>query len=427
MSLGVGFGFILLCVLMEGFFSGSEIALVSADKVTIRTQREQGTVTGRRLGRFLDDPEAILTTTLIGTNASTVSATTVAALLLREHWGSNDGLIVVLILFPIILLFGELIPKSAYRMHATRIAQIVVHPLTILSTALRPVIAVVRIVTRGVEALAGGGPEGGGVTREELRLLLEKRKSEEIEEEEKDMIDRIFDFNAVTAKEVMRPLIDVVAVEREDGLAEAVDKLQESGYSRLPVFTERVDDIVGVLWAMDVLFLDTIGGTAGDIARPVHYVPQNQKVAELLTDRRLKRSGLAVVVDEYGGAQGLVTVEDILEEIVGEIEDEHDEPEDDIQQRGEREFRVSARIEVDRLNESLSLGIPEGEGDYETLAGFLLHSFGRIPRIGDSTSVGGATLTIASCTSRAIDEVDIVVQSPPDPPEGTAEPSSSGI
>ena len=141
-------------------------------------------------------------------------------------------------------------------------------------------------------------------------------------------------------------------------------------------------------------------------------------MAELLTDRPLKRSGLAVVVDEYGGAQGLVTVEDILEEIVGEIEDEHDEPEDDIQQRGEREFRVSARIEVDRLNETLSLGIPEGDGDYETLAGFLLHRFGRIPRIGHQTAVPGAVLTIASCTSRAIDEVDIAVQATPDePPE----------
>jgi CBS domain containing-hemolysin-like protein len=418
MTLGMGIGLILLCVLAEGFFSGSEIALVSADKMTIRTLREQGTVTGKRLGKFLDDPEGILTTTLIGTNVSTVSATTVGALLLRDHWGNDDGFLVVLILFPIILLFGELIPKSAYRMHATRIAQIVVHPLFILSTVFGPVIAIVRAMTRRLEAAVGASGTTGGVSREELRLLLEHRKSEEIEEEEKDMIDRIFDFNEVTVKEVMRPLIDVVAVERSKGLEEAVDKLQESGYSRLPVFAERVDDIVGVLWAMDVLFLETIAGTAGDIARPVHYVPENQKVAELLTDRRLKRSGLAVVVDEYGGAQGLVTVEDILEEIVGEIEDEHDEPEDDIQQRGEREFRVSARIEVDRLNETLSLGIPEGDGDYETLAGFLLHRFGRIPRIGHQTAVPGAVLTIASCTSRAIDEVDIAVQATPDePPE----------
>jgi putative hemolysin len=418
MTLGAGIGLILLCVLLEGFFSGSEIALVSADKVTIRSLREQGTLTGQRLGKFLDDPEGILTTTLIGTNLSVVTATTVFALLLKQHWGREDELLTVLFLSPVLLLFGELIPKSAYRMHATRVAQVVVHPLFVLSTLLRPVTSVVRAMTRRLESAVGASGSTGGVTREELRLLLEHRKSEEIEEEEKDMIDRIFDFNEVTVKEVMRPLIDVVAVERSKGLDEAVDKLQESGYSRLPVFAERVDDIVGVLWAMDVLFLETIAGTAGDIARPVHYVPENQKVAELLTDRPLKRSGLAVVVDEYGGAQGLVTVEDILEEIVGEIEDEHDEPEDDIQQRGEREFRVSARIEVDRLNETLSLGIPEGDGDYETLAGFLLHRFGRIPRIGHQTAVPGAVLTIASCTSRAIDEVDIAVQATPDePPE----------
>jgi putative hemolysin len=418
MTLGAGIALILLCVLLEGFFSGSEIALVSADKVTIRSLREQGTLTGQRLGKFLDDPEGILTTTLIGTNLSVVTATTVFALLLKQHWELQDEMLTVLFLSPVLLLFGELIPKSAYRMHATRVAQVVVHPLFVLSTLLRPVTSVVRAMTRRLESAVGASGSTGGVSREELRLLLEHRKSEEIEEEEKDMIERIFDFNEVTVKEVMRPLIDVVAVERSKGLEEAVDKLQESGYSRLPVFAERIDDIVGVLWAMDVLFLETIAGTAGDIARPVHYVPENQKVAELLTDRRLKRSGLAVVVDEYGGAQGLVTVEDILEEIVGEIEDEHDEPEDDIQQRGEREFRVSARIEVDRLNETLSLGIPEGDGDYETLAGFLLHRFGRIPRIGHQTAVPGAVLTIASCTSRAIDEVDIAVQATPDePPE----------
>ena len=428
MTLGVGLSVILICVLFEGFFSGSEIALVSADKVTIRSLREQGSLTGVRLGRFLDDPEGILTTTLIGTNLSVVTSTTVFALLLKEHWGREDEFLVVLILSPVLLLFGELIPKSAYRMHATRIAQVVVHPLAVLSIVLRPLTAVVRWMTRGIEALAGAGAEAkSGVTREELRLLLEHRESEEIEAEEKDMIDRIFAFGEVTVKEVMRPLIDVVAVEHEDPIAEVVAKLLESGYSRLPVFSERIDDIVGVIWAMDVLFRNDLEGTAGDAARPVHYVPENQRVTELLPDRRLKRSGLAVIVDEYGGAQGLVTVEDILEEIVGEIEDEHDDPEEDIQRRGEREFRVSARIEVDRLNEALSLGIPEGDGGYETLAGFLLHTFGRIPRVGDSLNVDGASLTIATCTTRAIDEVDIVVQSPPDKGDEEAEASSPTI
>jgi CBS domain containing-hemolysin-like protein len=424
MSAEVGLFVIFMCVLLEGFFSGSEIALVSADKVTIRALRKQGTLTGDRLGRFLDDPEGILATTLIGTNLAVVTSTTVFALLLREHWGKENEFLTVAILSPVLLLFGELIPKSAFRLHATRIAQVVVHPLAVLSTLLRPLIIVVRALTRQLEALVGRDAHAtGGVTREELRLLLEHRESEEIEPVERDMIDRIFEFGEVTVKEVMRPLIDVVAVERGDALQEAVDKLRESGYSRLPVFAERIDDIVGVLWAMDLLFLENLDGEAGDIARPVHYVPENQKVTELLTDRRLKRSGLAVVVDEYGGAQGLVTIEDILEEIVGEIEDEHDDPEDDIQQRGEREFRVSARIEVDRLNEALGLEIPEGAGRYETLAGFLLHRFGRIPRIGEVAEVRGAVLTIAGCTSRAIDEVDIVVLDALESSRSEADPS----
>ena len=410
MTAVVGVPVILLLVLMEGFFSGSEIALVSADTVRIRTERDRGSRSHAMLARFLEAPERILTTTLVGTNASVVTTTTVFALLLRqalEEAGypepSVEGL-TVLLLTPLVLLFGELIPKSLCRHYADRVAPLVIHPLSWLSWALFPVVSLVRGMTRGlVELLGGPSGDGAEVSREELRLLLDKGRAETMEPREVRMIQRVFDFHEVTAKEVMRPLIDVVAVDETDTLEEAATRFVESGYSRLPVFHERIDNIIGVLHAMDLMQADDMAQPVASLKRPVTYVPAAQKVEALLEDLQGRRHGVAVVVDEYGGAEGVVTVEDILEEIVGEIEDEHDDPGPDILQRGERTWLVSARVEIDRLNEALGLALPEG--DYETLAGLLLDRLGRIPSEGEAVETAHAHLTVHRANPRSIEAV----------------------
>lgn len=409
---------ILLCIVMQGFFSGSELALVSADRVRIRAEQESGGRSTQLLGRFLEDPERILTTTLIGTNLCVVSATTLFAALTHQlATGSavHAEVLTVLVLAPVLLLFGELIPKSVYRRYSSRIAPVVIHPLTWLSFGLFPLVVVVRQVSSVLLKLLGSKNHSGlAVSREELRLLLQFESNsqddsdeEAIEETEREMIHRIFAFPEVIVREVMRPLIDVVAISEQSTLKEAEALFLESGYSRLPVYHERVDDIVGVLRARDLLREDLEQKSITNLVRGVPYVPDTQKVDQLLTSLQRKRQGMAVVVDEYGGAQGLVTIEDILEEIVGEIEDEHDEPAPDIHQRGEFEYIVSARVEVDRLNEQLDLGLEEG--NYETLAGYLLEHLGQIPRAGDQHRIGRAVFTIVSATSRVVEKVQIVL------------------
>jgi len=423
-------------MLLQGFFSGSEIALVSADRVRIRADQESGGRSARLLGRFLEDPERILTTTLIGTNSCVVSATTLFAALI--HRVASDSpvpaeVLTVVVFGPICLLLGELTPKSYYRRYSSRIAPIVIHPLTWLSFGLFPLVAVVSKVSSVLLKLLGGeGDSGMAVSRDELRLLLqfdsssrrereskgqanhndgsneEDQDEEAIEETEREMIHRIFDFPEVIVREVMRPLIDVVAISEESTIKEAADLFLESGYSRLPVYHERVDDIIGVLRARELLREDLGQKSITNLIRVVPYVPDTQKVDQLLTSLQRKRQGMAVVVDEYGGAQGLVTIEDILEEIVGEIEDEHDDPAPDIHQRGEFEYIVSARVEVDRLNEQLSLDLEEG--NYETLAGYLLEHLGQIPRAGDQHRTNRAVFTIVSATSRVVEKVQIVLQ-----------------
>lgn len=410
MSLLGGLLIVLLCGVLQGFFSGSEIALVSADKVLIRTWRDEGTTAGKRLGQFMEEPEPILTTTLIGTNLCVVTGTTIFALLLKQHWGLEGGLYTVLFLTPFLLLFGELVPKSVYRRYSTQIAPVVIHPLTWLSRLFAPLVWIVRGLTRWLlEILGAADANHLGVSREELRLLLDRSEAADVEEDEIEMIHRIFDFPEVTVKEAMKPLIEISAVDETDPLQAALDLFVETGYSRLPVYHERIDDIVGVLRARDLLEAKDLALPCKLLMRPVPYVPESSKAETLLPRLQRQPPGMAIVVDEYGGAEGLVTVEDILEEIVGEIEDEHDEPSTDIRKRGEREFLVSARTEVDHLNEELDLDIPEVD-DYETLAGFLLERFGHIPAAGESTSTDGAIFTVVKASSRAIEEVQILTR-----------------
>ncbi|MCO4774224.1 MAG: HlyC/CorC family transporter [Deltaproteobacteria bacterium] len=409
MSIGMGLLIVLLCALSEGFFSGSEIALVSADKVKIRAMREEGSSSGRLLASFLEAPEPILTTTLIGTNLSTVTGTTVFALMLSQHWGLEGGLWTVLLLSPLLLLFGELVPKSVYRRYSSEIAPVVIRPLLFLSKVFAPAVWIVQALMVALLRALGADEENTlSVSRDELRLLLDRSETADVEEDEREMIHRIFDFPEVTVREAMKPLIDVAAIEETEPLEKALTMFVETGYSRLPVFHERIDDIVGVLRASDLLGQDDLSQPCKLLMRPVPYVPEASKVDQLLPRLQRQPPGMAIVVDEYGGAEGLVTVEDILEEIVGEIEDEHDELSIEIRRRGEREFLVSARTEVDHLNEELDVAIPAG--DYETLAGFMLEQIGHIPVAGESTGTDNAVFTVVSATSRAIEEVQILLR-----------------
>ncbi len=409
MSMALGLGLIALCLLAQAFFSGSELALVSADRVGIRARRDQGSRRAALLALFLEEPERILTTTLIGTNLCVVSSSTLVAYLLTEKLGRHEGWLVVVVLAPLVLVLGEIVPKSLARRYADQLAPLLIQPIWAVSLALFPVSLVVRGVTRAAFRLLGAEAEGPShMTREELRLLLERRESAEIAEPEREMVRRIFEFPEVTVGDVMRPLIDVTAIDERVPLTHAVVVFKESGFSRVPVFRERVDNIVGVLHALDVVYEVDQERRVATIMRPVTYVPPTQRVDRLLAELQRQRRGLAIVVDEYGGAEGLVTMEDILEEIVGEIDDEHGVPTAEIKRRGEKEWLVSARTPVERLNEEVGAQIPEG--DYETISGYLLARLGRIPRAGEVVETEWAVITVVSGDARVIEDVQIVLK-----------------
>lgn len=403
---------IALCLASEFFFSGSEIAMVSADRLKIRQLAEKGSRGGKLVERFMEKPEWMLGTTLVGTNISVVTSTILATLLMRNAFGELGELYTLAVMSPLLLIFGEIIPKSIFQQRADSIAPRIVFPLRLASYVIHPVLVVITWIANGILRILGvrgDGPSSPFITREALDDILRKREpGSDLKPAERTMIRRIFSFSETTVEEVMIPLIDVAAVNEDATMAEALDLMNEKAFSRLPVYRERVDNIIGILTNFDLLAAPDDLPDIRSLIRTVPYVPETKRIDDLLLRFQKEGNHMAVAVDEYGGAVGIVTVEDILEEIVGEIEDEHDKVRQMYRIEGENRYVINARMEIDMINEILPFELPEG--DYETLGGFILDRFGRIPAVGDILKLKDLVLTVMKSDRRSVSEVRVEVR-----------------
>ena len=391
----------VLCFLTEGFFSGAEIALVSANRLKLQTEAAEGSRSATLALRMLARPGHTLGMCLIGTNLSTITAATVGALLVGQYLDAPEY-VAAFFVVPFTLTLGEMVPKTVYQHHADRLVHIIVFPLHAVATAFTPVLWALGLITR----MLGGNEEvQTGITREEIRLLLGGAVSTEIRPEDRDLIERVFDFGEAVVEETMVPLIEVKAISVDVTAAEAARRMTETGHSRLPVYRDRVDDIVGILLHHDLLVADDWGRPVTELMRPALYIPETKPIDALLRELRRARQRLAVVVDEYGGAVGIITVEDLLEEIVGEIEDESDKARPMVRRTGEREWRAEGRSEREHL--ALACGMELPEGDFETIAGYILAQLGRVPRVGEQVQVGTWAVKVHKATDRAILEVTL--------------------
>jgi magnesium and cobalt exporter, CNNM family len=401
------------CLLVEAFFSGSEMAVVAADRLKLRRMASAGSRGARILMHFLEQPQRLLATTLAGTQLAVVTSTIVVTTVLMGHptLAPHAELLTIGILSPVLLIFGEVVPKTLFQQNADRIAPRVAWPLALASVIFAPLVFVMSRFTQAVTRLFGIAEQRSVITREELELLLRAPTAEgEITEGERKMITRIFDFGETTVYDVMLPLSEVFALPDDASLDEAVREVQEKRHTRIPIYKERIDQIIGVVHSFDLLKAAGKQGTVGELAKPCIYVPEGQAAVDLLVRLQRERQGMAVVVDEYGGATGIVTIEDILEEIVGEIEDEYDRAEPSpIRQEAAQTWRVLGRTPISQINQVTRAGLPEGE-DYETIAGLLLDRLKRIPREGETVRMGYATVTIVGASERAIEEVRIKVR-----------------
>jgi magnesium and cobalt exporter, CNNM family len=399
---------ILVFLLMEAFFSGSEIGVVSADQMKLRHEAAKGSRGAKLALQMLKKPEWLLSTTLIGTNIAVVSNTTIVTALMIELFGKQHSWYAIVLVAPLIWIFGEIVPKSIFQQRANTITPNAIFLLRLASYVFYPILIVFTLTTRLLTWRFGQMIQNPFTLREEILTMLQMPASEgDIQPEEKDMIQRIFSFSATTAYEVMIPLIDVAAIEQGTTCGEAIALAHAEAHIRLPVYAERVDKVVGVLNALELLGADAQQPIKPFI-REVRFVPPSKNISELLLDLRKDGDTVAVIVDEFGGATGLVTMEDIMEEVVEEMEDEYDSSEKPLQwvrKISKRDYLVSARIEVDSLEEELGIQLPKGK--YATLAGFLLEKSGDIPAPGTVIKRRGITFTIERSTPQAIQEVRV--------------------
>ena len=400
----------LLFLASEAFFSGSEIALIAADPQKLRKSSKASPARIRLTLDLLKNRERILATTLCGTNLSVVTNSILITSFLLSQLGDRGELFAVPLLTPLLLMFGEIIPKTLFQQHADSIALRVAYPIWLASYVFYPLVYFITKVTQYLFRMFGAKGSHGipFVTREELRLIFKmSRKGSDLTPEEVTMIDRLFDFAHTTVKEVMVPLVDVVAVEDTATVKEVLELIDVKGHSRFPVYHERIDNIIGVINSFDLLDSSLSQGPLTSFIRTASYVPEVKPVDDLLIEMQKQRKHLSIVVDEYGGSVGIITIEDILEEIVGEIEDEYDPDKKLYRKAGEGKYIVNARMEVDQMCELLPLTLPEG--DYETLGGFLLEQFGHIPQPGEVFHFRNMTFTVLSSDERSIGRVEIKI------------------
>ena len=400
------------CILCEAFFSGAEIALITADKVKLRHRAENATRRQRAILSFLENPGELISTSLVGTSICVVLSTVIATLTFVQRFPGQAELLSLAVMTPLILIFGEIVPKSIFQNYADRLAPAAIRALWVFRTLFYPVIALGSWLSNLLLRMLGLEQENRALmTREELSLLLRlpgREGADRITADERRMVSRIFDFKETTVDDVMLPLSEVTAMPVTATLDEVAEEIADKQHTRLPLYRERLDQIVGIVHAFDVLRAKG-NEQVCDLCRPAIFVPESQPAVDTLV--RLQREGqqLAVVVDEYGGATGIVTVEDILEEIVGEIDDEYDEAERDLIVREPAgTWRVVGKTPVARVNEVLKTSLPIGE-DYETIAGLILDRVKRIPEVGETVTVDTVTLTITRSTERSIEEVRVRV------------------
>ena len=412
----------IFCFVLAAFASGTETALTSVGRLRVRYLAEQGSQAAAILQRLRADPNRFLSTVLFTNTLALIVASTASALLsdsLFTRWGVAPEwrlwltLLDSVALSIVLLIVAEVTPKTLALAHAERVALAAAVPVDRLASFLGPILWAVTIVSR---ALTGGrAARAPYLTEEELITAL--HVSEEagvIEEQEHQMIHGIIEIGDKTVREIMIPRTDIVAVDREAQLRDIVKLFKQHRHTRMPVFEHDIDHVVGLIHTKDLLLFYTLSSSRkfdmDKVLRPIEFTPEQKKVDELLNDMRTKKVHMMIVVDEYGGTAGLVTLEDLLEEIVGEIRDEYDTAEqEDLVIINDHEARVDAGFPLEELNERLHLGIEES-GDYDSVGGYVHSVLGKIAEEGDSFQSGRAKWIVEKVKGRRIETIRLVAE-----------------
>jgi len=413
---------IVIALVLAGLAASAETSLTSISRVRLRTLVEQKVPQAIVIERLHRDPNRYLSTILIVNTVAIIVASSASTLLALHLYHERVAeWLVSLILSLIVLVLCEITPKTLALQRAERVALRMARLVAAATFVMRPIVFVLTALTRLILRLLGGKSQVRGpfVTEEELKMLVSVGEEEGVlEEEEREMIHGIFEMGDMRVREVMVPRTDLVAIEANEPVEKAVDLVTKHGHTRIPVYEGNLDHIVGVMYAKDLLRAVVRGEQKSlrEIARKPYFTPESNLVQDVLRDLRKNRVHMAIVVDEYGGTAGAVTIEDILEEIVGPIHDEYDiGEEDEIQFISPNEVVLDGRVSVDDVNELLKLEI--AADDYDTIGGYVLNQLGAAPKVGATLKLGNAELRVEAVQGTRIKKVRIRSETPFQIPE----------
>jgi putative hemolysin len=398
-----------LGLLASAVFSAVETAIVSANRTRLSHRAEEGDSAAARTLRFLDDPRRLFGATLVGNNLAAVFVGTLATLWMSHRFGESSVWWVVLGVTVLLLVVGEIVPKSIARAQADRLVLVLSGPLESFDAAMRPLVLAVTGASTALLRLFGvkTSPARGAMSRQDFQLLLdESEETGQVGQGQGRILSKVLDFGETTVAEVMRPRTDIVFVETGTLVRDAIALVEETGFTRLPAYRGNPDQVVGFVHLFDLLKTPGINLPVDGLLRPIGFVPEGKPCDELLREMRARHRPIMVVVDEYGGTAGIVTIEDLVEELVGDIKNEEEEAHVPLRRLEPGRWQADATTRIADVNETLDVELPEG--DYETLAGLVIERLGRIPTVGETLNVAGLKLEVLAADRKRVTQLAIV-------------------
>lgn len=401
---------LIVLLSFSAFFSASETALTSISKIRIKHMQKEGIKGADIVSRLKENPSRMLGTILVGNNAVNIGASALATALAIELFQNKGVGIATGVMTILILVFSEITPKSLAAHNSEKISLKVAKPLSFIIKILNPIVIVFNYITNGLIKLFGGSitSKQPVITEEELKTIVNVSQEEGIlEAEEKRMINNVFDFGDLQIRNIMLPRTDIVALDIDTSYEQFIEIMKDTQFSRYPVYKGRIDNIIGVLYVKDILFLNINKENfkLENFIREAHYTYESKKISDAFNDMKKKRIHMLIVLDEYGGTAGIVTIEDLIEQIVGDIVDEYDDHEIGIQVIKDNEFLVDGGTRIDVVNDEIGLTL-ESE-NFDTIGGFILGELDRLPQQGDKIEYNGASIIVEKIDRNRIRSVRV--------------------
>ena len=400
--------FLVFLILLSGFFSAAETALMSLNKIKIKQLVEDEVKGAKEIQEITDNPSETLSTILVCNNIVNILASSVSTVIfinLLDRFGTAVATSVsTLVLTIVILIFGEITPKTIAVIKAEKLAFALYKPLKLVLVLLKPIVFIFSKISKFIMLILGIKEQGlhTNITEEELKSIVSFSQEEGVlEVEDKKLIYNVFEFGDLKVKDVMIPRVDMITLSKNSTYDEIVSVFKTERFSRVPVYKDNIDNIIGVINIKDLFFIDKEDDFVIDkYIRDVHSTHEYKKIRDLFNEMKKKRNHMAIVRDEYGGTIGLVTIEDLIEEIVGDIEDEYDEVVDkEIQVVNEKEYLIVGTLKIDTLNDMLGINI---ESEFETIGGYIIEKIGRLPQNGEIVEVDNVKFKIENIGKKRI-------------------------